>query len=147
MSDANKAVVRRFYEDMLTGHHLEVAGELFTEDFVDHDAESPEGRLSGIEGAKQEVGVYIQAFPDLVVTIEDCLAEGDRVAIRGVLTGTHRGELAGIPATGQPVKVTVQQSFRLRDGKIAEAWLEIDRLGILQQIGAIPAPTAAASGG
>ena len=146
MSEANKAVVRRFYEEMLSQHNLEVAAELFTEDFVDHDADSPEGRLSGIEGAKQEVGVYIQAFPDMVVTIDDSIAEGDRVAIRGVLTGTHRGELAGIPATGKPVKVTVQQSFRLKDGKIAEAWLEIDRLGILQQIGAFPAPTAAGTG-
>ncbi len=127
---------------MLSQHNLAVAAELFTEDFVEHAAESPQGRLSGIAGVKQEVGGYLQAFPDMRVTIEDSIAEGDHVAIRGVLTGTQRGELAGIPATGKPVTVPVQQAFRLKDGKIAEAWLALDRPGILHQLGAIPAPAA-----
>ncbi len=143
-TEQNKAVVRRFYEEMLSRHQLAVAGELFTDDFVDHDPDDPEGRVSGIEGAKEEVGVYIAAFPDMEVSVDDLFAEGDRVAVRGTLRGTHAGALAGIPPTGKAVTVPAIQTFRLVDGKIAEAWLSIDRLAMLQQIGALPAPARAA---
>ena len=139
-TEQNKATVRRFYQEMLSQHNLAVADELFTDDFVDHDPDDPEGRLSGVAGAKEEVGVYIAAFPDMQVSIDDLFAEGDRVAVRGTLRGTHQGELAGIPPTARAVTVPAIQTFRLVDGKIAEAWLSIDRLGMLQQIGAIPAP-------
>lgn len=142
-TEQNKATVRRFYEEMLTRHNLDVAGELFTADFVDHDMDDPEGRASGIEGAKAEVGAYIAAFPDMEVIVDDLFAEGDRVAVRSTLRGTHNGPLAGIPPTGKPVKAAALQTFRMVDGKIAEAWLSIDRLVMLQQIGALPAPTSA----
>jgi steroid delta-isomerase-like uncharacterized protein len=141
--EQNKATVRRFYEEMLSGHNLDVARELFTEDFVDHDPDDPDGRVSGVNGAMEEVGVYISAFPDMRVSVDDLFAEGDRVAVRGTLRGTHGGSLAGIPASGKAVSVPAIQTFRLVDGKIAEAWLSIDRLGMLQQIGAIPAPSPA----
>jgi steroid delta-isomerase-like uncharacterized protein len=138
--DQNKTVVRRFYDEMLSGHDLSVAGDLFTADFIDHDPDDPQGRLSGVEGAAEEVGAYIAAFPDMQVSVDDLFAEGDRVAVRGTLQGTHRGAFAGIPPTGKSVTVPAIQTFRLVDGKIAEAWLSIDRLGMLQQLGVIPAP-------
>lgn len=141
--EQNKGTVRRFYEEMLSGHDLEVAEELFTEDFVDHDPEDPEGRPSGIEGAKEEVGAYIAAFPDMRVSVDDLFGEGDRIVVRGTLRGTHEGAFAGIPPTGKAATVPTMQTFRMVDGKIAEAWLSIDRLGMLQQLGMMPAATAA----
>jgi steroid delta-isomerase-like uncharacterized protein len=142
-TEQNKAVVRRFYDEMLSRHILDVAADLFTADFIDHDPDDPDGRVSGIEGAKEEVGVYISTFPDMTVSVDDIFAEGDRVAVRGTLRGTHNGALAGIPPTGKSVVVPAMQTFRMVDGKIAEAWLSIDRLAMLQQIGAIPAPPPA----
>ncbi len=141
MSEANKAVIRRFWDEMLSGHNLNVAEELFTPDFVDHDADDPiEGRVSGVEGAKREVGVFFTAFPDMEVTIDEIIAEGDRVAVRGMLRGTHKGELLGIPPTGKTVNVWAWQTYRLAGGRIAEAWLNVDRLTLLQQLGVIPPP-------
>lgn len=143
-TEQNKATVRRFYEEMLSGHDLGVAGELFTENFVDHDPDDPGGRLSGVEGAREEVGQYIAAFPDMQVSVDDLFGEEDRVVVRGTLRGTHQGAFAGIPPTGKSVTVGAMQAFRLVDGKIAEAWLSIDRLGMLQQLGMMPAPAPAA---
>lgn len=136
----NKTIVRRFCEEMLSQHNLDVAGDLFTSDFVDHDPDNPAGRRAGVAGAKEEVGAYITAFPDMRVTIQDLVAEADRVVMRGVLTGTHQGPMMGIPPTSKPVEVGALQIYRIADGKIAEAWLQIDRLGMLQQLGLIPAP-------
>ena len=139
--EANRAVVQRFVSEMLSQHQLDVADQLFTADFVDHDADDPQGRVSGVDGAKAEVGVYINAFPDMRVDVETLLAEGDRVFMQAHLRGTHRGELpGGLAATGRSVDVWAWQTFRLVDGKIAEAWLNIDRLSLLQQLGAMPAP-------
>jgi steroid delta-isomerase-like uncharacterized protein len=141
--EQNKAVVRRFYDEMLSRHDLSVAVELFTEDFIDHDPEDPDGRLSGVEGAKEEVAAYINAFPDMQVSVDDLFAEGDRVVVRGTLRATHNGEFAGIPPTGKSVNIVAIQTFRLVDGKIAEAWLSIDRLGMLQQLGVMPGASPA----
>ena len=143
-TEQNKATVRRFIEEMLSRHDFSVAGEIFTADFVDHDMDDPDGRASGVQGARDEVARYIAGFPDMTVSVEDLFAEGDRVAFRGTLRGTHQGPFGGIPATGKPVSVTAQQIYRLVDGKIAEAWLSIDRLAVLQQLGVMPAPAPAA---
>ena len=139
-SEAQKAVVRRFVEEMLNGQNLVVAEELFTADFVDHDADDPDGHVSGVEGARAEVGVFLTAFPDMRVTTDQVIAEGDTVVYRGTVTGTQTGEFFGIPPSGKQVRVWVWQTFRFEGDKIAEAWLHIDRLGLLQQLGVIPAP-------
>src|SRR5437016_5838121 len=140
-ADANRAVVQRFVSEMLSRHQLDVAAELFTPDFVDHDADDPQGRVSGVEGARAEVGVYVKAFPDMHVDIDALVAEGDLVFMRGRLRGTHRGDMpCGLSATGREIEVWAWQSYRLVDCKIAEAWLHIDRLSLLQQLGAMAAP-------
>lgn len=139
-TEANKALVRRFYDEMLTRHRLDAAAELFTEDYVDHDPGNIAGEPAGAPGARQEVAVFTTAFPDFSVTVEDLLAEGDRVCARVIARGTHRGDLMGIPPTGKPVTITGTQVWRIKDGKLAEGWLEIDRLGMLQQLGVVPAP-------
>ena len=139
-TEANKATIRRFIEEMLNAQQLEVAGDLFTADYIDHDSDDPDGRPSGIEGAKAEVGAFLSAFPDIKVNIDDLVAEGDKAIVRGSFSGTQRGDFFGIPATGKSVNVWVWQTYRLVDGKIAEGWLHVDRLALLQQLGVIPAP-------
>jgi predicted ester cyclase len=139
-SESQKAVVRRFVEEMLNGQNLDVAGDLFTEGFVDHDADDPDGRVSGVDGARAEVGVFLTAFPDMRVATDQILAEGDTVIYRGTVNGTHTGDFFGIPPTGKRMSVWVWQAFRFEGAKIAEAWLHIDRLALMQQLGLIPAP-------
>jgi steroid delta-isomerase-like uncharacterized protein len=136
--EENKAVARRFYGDILSGHQLDLAEEIFASDYTDHDPGNLEGNHYGAEGARNEVAGYIAGLPDMRVAIEDIVAEGDRVAIRGVLRGTHLGSLFGIPASGKTVEISTSQIFRVVDGKLAEGWLEIDRLAMLQQLGVIP---------
>jgi steroid delta-isomerase-like uncharacterized protein len=134
----NKALARRFYEAIMTEHRLELAEEIFASDYVDHDPGNQEGTQTGASGARDEVAGYLEGMPDMSITIEDILAEGDLVAMRGVLRGTHQGPLFGIPPTGKPIEVGTSQIFRVANGKIAEGWLELDRLALLQQLGVIP---------
>jgi predicted ester cyclase len=95
--------------------------------------------ISGIEPAKQLMVAYTSAFPDLQTTTEDLFAEGDRVAIRNIWRGTHQGVFQGIPPTGSHVTFTSIDIYRFVGGKIAEQWAAIDTLGLMQQLGAIPA--------
>jgi steroid delta-isomerase-like uncharacterized protein len=94
------------------------------------------------EGVKQFYSALRGAFPDFHDLLEDMVAEDDRVAIRFTLEGTHHGELFGVPATGKSVSVSGQGIYRLRDGKIVERWSNVDVLGLMQQLGAIPEPAA-----
>lgn len=93
-----------------------------------------------IEGLKKFYEGLWRAFPDLQITIEDLIGEGDRVAWRLAVSGTHEAEFRGVPATGNTVKFAAQYIFRFDNGKIVERWTNLDRLGVLIQIGAIPAP-------
>ncbi len=143
-TEENKALVRREIEELFnhTGD-LDVAGEVYAPDFVGHDPTLPED-LHGVEAARQFAASFRGAFPDLTCTIEDQLAEGDKVVSRWTARGTHQGDLMGIAPTGKSVTVTGFDEFRVADGKIAELWQEVDMLGLMQQLGALPAPAAAA---
>lgn len=85
--------------------------------------------------------MYRAAFPDLRFTMEDVIAEGDMVTVHLVARGTHRGELFGVPPTGGQVTVEAMERYRIADGRVAEQWVVMDALGLMQQIGAIPAPS------
>ena len=137
MSDENKALVRRWVEAFNEGDH-EAVDELIADSYVRHDANSPEVR--GPEEEKQLIAMYRAAFPDLRFTIEDMVAEDDRVATRLGISATHKGELLGIPPTGNRLSFTAMEFYRLKDGKIEEQWVNVDTLGMMQQLGAIPAP-------
>jgi steroid delta-isomerase-like uncharacterized protein len=138
MSDAAKAVVRRFVEDYQTGHDVSVAQELLADDFVDH---SPFGPLSpDREGVLALFGMLFGAFPDLRAEIHQQLAEGDDVITRKTFHGTHRGDFMGIPPTGAEVAFDVIDIVRVRDGKIVEHWNVVDAMALMTQLGAIPAP-------
>jgi steroid delta-isomerase-like uncharacterized protein len=136
--EQNKAVVRRFVNEVLSGHDLAVLDAILRDDFVDHDPGNIPGEQVGIEGAKQDVTAFVTGLPDMRVSIDDLIGEGDYVTLRGVLEGTHQGELFGIPATGKTIQVSAMQMYRLVDGRIAEAWLELDRVGMMQQLGVMP---------
>ena len=137
MSERNKAVVRRVFDEVLGGGDWAVVDELFTAGYHDHDPANDED-TRGPEGVKEEIGGYRAAMPDFRFTIEDQLAEGDRVATRFRCEGTHEGELLGIPATGNVVRLTGLVIHRLVDGRIDEGHWNWDTLGLLRQIGAIP---------
>lgn len=142
MSAANKALARRIVEEAFTAGRLEVVDELVARDYVGHDPSLPED-ARGPEGVKELIAGYRAAFPDIRVTVEDQIAEGDRVVTRWAATGTHQGELMGMPATGKQGTVTGITIDRIADGKIVESWDNWDTLGLMQQLGAVPAPATA----
>ena len=138
MSESNKELSLRVNNEVWNEGKINLIDELVSADFVNHSA--PPGLPTDREGFKQFVGMYRAAFPDVQITIEDILAEGDRVMTRWSATGTHQGELMGIPASGKHVTVTGMSENRISGGKIVEQWNEFDDLGMMQQIGAIPQP-------
>ncbi len=137
-TEENKATIRSFYE---AAADPERSVQFVSPDFVDHSL--PPGMPQGLEGYRQLVAMFNQAFPDLRVEVEQLVAEGDRVADRVVVRGTHQGEFMGIAPTGQQVVLTSTNINRLAGGQIVEHWGDADNLGLLQQLGAIPTSQAA----
>jgi steroid delta-isomerase-like uncharacterized protein len=142
MAQRNKDVSRRLIEEVFNQGKLELLDELAAQDSVGHDAAMPEP-TTGPEGMKRLIGNYRTAFPDIRFTIEDQVAEGDRVATRWTARGTHEGDLWGISPTGRQSTVTGITIDRIEGGKIAEAWTNWDALGLMQQLGVIRAQARA----
>ncbi len=136
-AEEHKAIARRAYEIFSSGP-LEAIDEVIAPDLVDHNAQP--GQAGGIEGTRQLLGMLRAAFPDLRFTPEDLIAEGDRVVARVTLTGTHQGAFQGLPPTGKQVTISGIEIVRIANGKAVERWGQFDNLGMLQQLGAIPAP-------
>ncbi len=136
MSEENKALARRSWEIVNEGS-LDTLEEVYADNFILHE---PDEDVRGIEGLKQFVSMIFGAFPDLRVTVEDELAEGDKVVSRWTAQGTHQGELTGITPTGNQVDISGITIHRIEDGKIVEEWENWDALGLMQQIGAVPSP-------
>lgn len=135
--EENKAIFRHWFEETWNKGNLEVADELTAPDFVLHAA----GPMApGLEGFKQTVTQWLTGFPGGRMTIDDLFAEDDRVIARWTASGTHNGELFGISPTGKKVSWMGITIYRLAGGKIAEAWGEVDTLGMMQQLGVIPTP-------
>src|SRR5690242_4455852 len=137
--EQNKRTVRRFVEEYQNGADETAFAEILAADVVDHSR--PPGIAEGAEGVRQQFDGFRAAFPDFAATILDQIAEGDLVVTRKVFQGTHRGELMGIAPTGRPVTISVIDIVRLKDGRIVEHWNVVDRLGLLQQLGALPEPS------
>ena len=114
--------------------------EVYAEDIVVHE---PDEDVRGVEGLKQFVTMIRSAIPDLHITLEDDIAEGDKVVSRWSAQGTHQGELMGIAPTGNQMMITGITIHRIEEGKIVEEWENWDALGLMQQIGAIPSPEEA----
>lgn len=138
MSAENKALSKRFLEEAFNAGNVAIMDEILADGFVNYDAALPEPSV-GIEAAKASVMVYRDAFPDLKITIEEQIAEGDKVVTRWSARGTHQGDLMGIPPTGKQGTVTGITIERITGGKIIESHTNWDTLGLLQQLGVVPA--------
>lgn len=137
-TETNKAIVRRYFDQVLDEQQHDLAEEFLAENIELHGS----GLAPGLEVVQQWLTMFAAAFPDGHYTVEDVVAEGDRVVARTTFNGTHKDEMQGIPATGKAVSVPSITIFRLDNGKIAEGWLINDNLGMMQQLGVIPATQA-----
>jgi ketosteroid isomerase-like protein len=134
--EQNKALVRRFYEEIDKGN-ISILDELLAADYVDHSPPPFPGLAPGREGVKQSFRLFQQATPGSH-RIEDQIAEGDKVVTRLTSTGKHEGDLPGAPRTGNEMKMTSITIHRIANGKLVEKWSEKDMIGLLQQIGVMP---------
>jgi steroid delta-isomerase-like uncharacterized protein len=139
-AEENKALIRRWIE-AYNERDLQAEADLLAPGYVAHVPAAPGPlELEGLEAWRQFSGSFAEAFPDIRLTVEDIFSEGDMVAARVAFHGTHRGELLGIPPTGKEVAFTSIEVNRVVDGKVEEHWVELDLLGLMQQLGAIPEP-------
>jgi steroid delta-isomerase-like uncharacterized protein len=134
LSEQNKTLARRWFEDLFSRGNLDAAKEILNADFVDH---LPREEERGLEELKQYVIWYRAAFPDIRDTVEELVAEGDKVVVRWMSRGIHQGEFRGVAPTGRHVTFTGMRLFRIAEGKIAESWVNIDELGLLEQLGMV----------
>jgi steroid delta-isomerase-like uncharacterized protein len=137
-TETNKAIVRRYFDQVLNEQQHDLAEEFLAETIELHGTDL----APGLEVVKQWLTMFAAAFPDGHYTVEDVVAEADRVVARTTFNGTHKAEMQGIPATGKAVSVPSITIFSLDNGKIAEGWLINDNLGMMQQLGIIPATQA-----
>jgi steroid delta-isomerase-like uncharacterized protein len=137
-TEENKVLALRLVEEVINQGRMTTIDELIAADAVDHSL--PPGLPPGREGVKLFLGMIRAAFPDIHETIEDMLAEGDRVVTRSTWRGTHQGAFLGIAPTGKQVSVTGIDISRVASGKFVEHWQAADNLGLLQQLGVIPVP-------
>jgi steroid delta-isomerase-like uncharacterized protein len=136
-AEYNKTLVRRFVEEAQTRHNLAAIDEYLSPEFVDHSV--PPGLPPDREGVRMQFTMFITALPDLQAIIHDQVADDEKVVTRKTLRGTHQGDLMGIPPTGKTVDIEVIDILRVKDGKITDHWNNVDRLGLMQQLGVIPA--------
>jgi steroid delta-isomerase-like uncharacterized protein len=135
----NKALCARPHEEIFNQGNLAVADEIFSSEFIFHEAHLPP-LPRGPESIKMVATMLRRAFPDLHLTLEDSIAEGDRVVNRWSFRGTQHGEFASVPPTGREVAISGIDVWRIKDGKIVENQQVVDNLGLLQQLGAVPQP-------
>jgi steroid delta-isomerase-like uncharacterized protein len=131
--DENKHLVQLFMDEVWNQMNPDAVDRFVAPGMIDHS-----GRGSGREAVKQAVRLFATAFPDWHTTVEDLIAEGDKVVMRGVSSGTHHGLFMGIPATGRQVTVPGIHIMRIADGKIVEHWAQGDYLGMMRQLGVVP---------
>jgi len=136
MSDTNKNVIRRLFDEVWNKGHQPVADELFAQNYSHHDSSTPDlGR--GPESEKKRVALYRNAFPDIRLTIEDIISEGETVTARWSCHGTHKGDLNGIAPTGKQFTISGISIARFANGKMTEGWVNWDAVGMMQQLGIV----------
>ena len=136
---------RRIFEEVWNRRNPAVIDELMAPDYVHHDVLSPD-TPTGLDGYKRFADQYLSAFPDLRMTIHDEIVAGDTIVTRWTASGTHDGDLPGLPRTGKSISVTGITIARMRNGKFVESWNNWDALGMMRQLGAVsqePSPRAA----
>ena len=138
-TEQNKALVRQLVEEIFNRGNISLADELLAPDFVERE-ELPPGMPRDREGVKLLTTMLRSAFPDFKATIDDIVAEGDKVVIRQTWSGTQKGEFMGVPPTGKSVSFGVIDILRIAEGKFVEQWGLMDSMAMMQQLGAMPAP-------
>ncbi len=133
--EQNKALVRRFYDEVWSKGNLDAADDIFAADYVRHDLR-PGNPLAGPAGQKKIAADFRAAFPDLRQTIDLVVAEGDMVVARWTMEGTNTGPWGGVPPTGKHAKIAGVNIFRIAHGKVVELWNHRDDLGMMQQLDA-----------
>jgi steroid delta-isomerase-like uncharacterized protein len=136
MSEENKALMRRWFEEVWTNRNADAIDEMFAEDGIAHGLKEGE-EMRGPAAFKEYHRRFCGAFPDIAVDVVDILAEGDKVAARCVVRGTHAGDHLGSPATNKPIEISGISIVRIRDGKIVEGWNTFDFMALYRQIGAM----------
>jgi len=138
--ETNKAIVRRFFDQIMNNQRHDLL-----EEFLDDSTEfyGPGPSIIGLPALRAWFAMFAAAFPDWHITIDDIIAEGDRVVLRYSANGTHLGEMQGIPATGKPYAQNAIVIYRLNNGKIVQGWVQTDMLSMMQQLGLLPAPQTA----
>jgi predicted ester cyclase len=139
MSMDHRTMIRRIPEELYNHWDLDVAGEVFAHNYIEHTP-LPPGFPTGLDGIKTYVTLLRAAFPDFTYTVEDLIAEGDKVVLRLTAHGTQTGEFMGMPASGKRAVWDEVHICRIADNKLVEHWVTADQLGMLQQLGAIPEP-------
>jgi predicted ester cyclase len=136
----NKALVCSVFSDAINNRNPALLLDIAAPDYVNHNLPVPN---PGPEGMRQVIEMFIAGFPDLQVTVKDVIAEQDRVCTRGTMTGTQQGEFMGVAPTGTHIAIDYIDVWRIAGGKLAENWVQIDLLGLMQQLGVAPRPAAA----
>ena len=137
MSEENKALTRRFYDEVVNARNLDLIDELVSEDFVEHE-EFPGLPTTGPEAPKAALGMFLAAFPDLRFTPDEMIAEGDKVVARITMSGTHEGEFMGIPPTNKSFSIQAIDILEIRDGKAVAHWGVTDQAAMMEQLGLLP---------
>ncbi len=135
-AEDNKALVRRVVDEVQSGGNIDLIDEICSSEFVNHSI--PPGIPPDCEGLKILTAMFRGAFPDSYFTVEDMVAEGEKVATRKTFHGTHEGEFMGIPPSGRAVSMGLIDIVRISDGRVVEHWSMGDTLGLMQQLGVIP---------
>jgi steroid delta-isomerase-like uncharacterized protein len=139
--DANRKLFQRYFDVVANEGNLDLADEIFASDYQHHDPANPDPRpMIGSQAVKDHLTSLRGAFPDLVFQVDDMLAEDDDIVVRWTVRGTNTGDYFGMPATGKPIEITGMNTWRTRDGKAVEGWVNRDDIGLLQQLGVIPSP-------
>ena len=137
-TEQNKALVRRFIEEVITRGNMSLVDEMVAFDYVGHP--TPPGLPPGREGFKMTANMFHSAFSDMKTPIHDIIADGDKVAVNMTHSGTHTGEFMGIAPTGKSISFEEICVLRIANGKIAEYWGQVDNTAMMQQLGVMPAP-------
>jgi steroid delta-isomerase-like uncharacterized protein len=142
MSEAeNRALFERYFDQVANRDDLDLADEIFAADYQHHDPANPDPRpMIGSQAVKDHLTSLKSAFPDLIFDIDDIVAEGDSIVVRWTARGTNTGDYFGMPATGKPIEITGMNTWVTRDGQAIEGWVNRDDMGLLQQLGVVPAP-------
>ncbi len=136
-TEENKALIRRSFSEVYNQGNLDLVDEIYDKDFI---SQTPPDILKGPESIKQYASMLRSAFPDLQLTVEDQIAEGEKVVTRFTFTGTHKGEYMGVASTGKLVRGTGITIHRVANGKMVESWDNFDALGMMQQMEAVLLP-------